>query len=291
MLHKVLKKVKKTFYYLTGTGKDFECLFQDSIDGIYRSTLDGRYLEVNKALVNMLGYRSKKELLRINTRDLYFSPDDRPSHDERDRIFSTFLKKKDGSRIFVEISSKVQYVDGRPRYYEGIVRDRTEYKKYEEKIKYLSFHDSLTGLYNRAYFNEELKKCNQSRKLPVTIIMADVDNLKHVNDTLGHEAGDRLLKKVADILMHDFRNEDIIARTGGDEFCIILPDTSREEALMVIQRIKIKCEFESSEKFPISISFGAAERKNTSDNLKNILRNAEKNMYKDKRKKPVPLNT
>jgi diguanylate cyclase (GGDEF)-like protein len=185
----------------------------------------------------------------------------------------------------VEISSKVQHIDGRPRYYEGIIRDRTEYKKYEEKIKYLSFHDSLTGLYNQAYFNEELKRFNQSRKLPITIIMADVDNLKQLNDTFGHDIGDRLLKKAADILRHDFRNEDIIARTGGDEFCIILPGTSRDEALRVIQRIKIKCDFESSKKFPISISFGTAERKCTSDHLKNVLRIAEKAMYADKRKK------
>ena len=104
MLRKVLKKVKNIFYYLTGTGKDFKCLFENSIDGIYRSTLEGRYLEVNMALVHMLGYSSKEELLGVNTRDLYFSPDDRPSHDERDKIFSTSLKKKDGSRIFVEIS-------------------------------------------------------------------------------------------------------------------------------------------------------------------------------------------
>jgi diguanylate cyclase (GGDEF)-like protein len=115
--------------------------------------------------------------------------------------------------------------------------------------------------------------------------MADVDNLKQLNDTSGHETGDMLLKKTAEILRHDFRNEDIIARTGGDEFCIILPGTSRDEALMIIQRIKIKCEFESSKEFPISISFGAAERKCTSDRLKNVLRNAEKAMYRDKRKK------
>ena len=285
MFQRIINTIKETIYCLIGPGRQFQEIFENSIDGIYRSTLGGRYLEVNNSMVRILGYDSKKELLKVNTKDLYFSPTDRPSYTERDRVFGTCLKKKDGSRIFVEISSKVLFRNGRPKYYQGIVRDRTEYKKYEEKIKYLSFHDALTDLYNWAYFNEELKRLRKTRKLPVTIIMADVDRLKYVNDTFGHGTGDCLLKKAADIFRDNFRNEDIIARTGGDEFCIILPGTSRDEALKIIQRIKVKCEFESFREFPISISFGAAEKKNTGGHLKNVLRDAERAMYDNKRKK------
>jgi diguanylate cyclase (GGDEF)-like protein len=97
--------------------------------------------------------------------------------------------------------------------------------------------------------------------------------------------GDQLLKKAADIFRDNFRNDDIIARTGGDEFCIILPGTSKKEALNIIERIRVKCEFESTDRLPLSISFGAAEKNKGSIHLKNVLRDAEKAMYNDKHKK------
>ena len=95
--------------------------------------------------------------------------------------------------------------------------------------------------------------------------------------------GTSFLKKAADIFRDNFRNDDMIARIGGDEFCMILPGTSKREALTIIQRIKMKCIFESSEKLPISISFGIAE-KNSKANIKNALKGAEKVMYHDKRR-------
>jgi diguanylate cyclase (GGDEF)-like protein/PAS domain S-box-containing protein len=281
----IITKLRRSIYYTKGPHKLTHGFFDNSLDGIYISTLEGHYVDVNNALVEMLGYSNKRELLSVNTRDLYFSPDDRPSPDERDRIFGTCLKRKDGTKIYAEISSRVLFEDGQPRYFEGIIRDKTEDKKYEERIKYLSFHDALTDLYNWAYFNEELKRLKKARILPITIIMADVDRLKYVNDTLGHRTGDKLLKKAADIFKDNFRSDDIIARTGGDEFCIILPGTSKKEALNIIERIRVKCGFESSDKLPISISFGAAEKNKGSVHLKNVLRDAEKSMYRDKHKR------
>jgi len=282
MVIKIFDKIKDFWVDFKNPQKRFRDLFENSLDGIYRSTLDGQYLEVNNSLVRILGYRDKKELLKINTKDLYCSLEDRPDFNERNRVFGTCLKKKDGSKIYVEISSRVLYGDGIPKYYEGIVRDKTEYKKYEEKIKYLSFHDALTGLYNWAYFNEELKRLRKTRKIPTTVIMADVDRLKYVNDTFGHCKGDLLLKKAANIFKDNFRNEDMIARIGGDEFCIILPGTLKEEAEKIIQRIRSECILKSSKRLPLSISFGVAEKKTTGIQIKKILKDAEKSMYKNK---------
>ena len=265
-------------------------LFEYSIDGIYRSTLDGQYLEINYALVKILGYENKKDLLKINTKDLYFSLKDRPDFNRRNKMFGTCLKKKDGSKIYVEISPRVIYENGKPKYYEGIVRDKTKDKEYVEKIKYLSFHDALTGLYNWAYFNEKVKTIQKTGDLLITFIMADVDGLKYVNDTFGHCSGDLLLKEISNILKDNFRDEDIIARTGGDEFCIILPGASKKEAKRIVQRIKKKCLLQSSEKLPMSISFGLAE-KNTADvSIKKLLREAEKLMYEKKFIKKLYLN-
>ena len=274
MVIKIFKKIKDLWIDFKSPQKRFRDLFENSLDGIYRSTLDGQYLEVNNSLVRILGYRNKKELLKINTKDLYCSPEDRPDFNERDRVFGTCLKKKDSSKIYVEISSRVLYEDGTPEYYEGIVRDKTEYKKYEEKIKYLSFHDALTGLYNWAYFNEELKRLRKTRKIPITVVMADVDRLKYVNDTFGHCKGDLLLKKAANIFKGNFRSEDMIARTGGDEFCIILPGTSKEEAEKIICRIKSECILKSSKRLPLSISFVIAEKNTAVTHIKKILKDS-----------------
>jgi diguanylate cyclase (GGDEF)-like protein len=112
--------------------------------------------------------------------------------------------------------------------------------------------------------------------------VADVDGLKCVNDTYGHCIGDLLLKDIANILKDNFRDKDIVARTGGDEFCIILPGTSREEAESIVQRINKKCLFQSSERLPMSISFGIAEKKTADISVKKILREAEKIMYEKK---------
>ena len=268
----------------------FRNLFENSIDGIYRSTLEGQYLEINNALVEILGYKNKNELLKINTKDLYFSLKDRPDFNRRNKMFGTCLKKKDGSKIFVEISPRVIYENGKPKYYEGIVRDKTKDKEYVEKIRYLSFHDALTGLCNWAYFNEKIKTIQKTEDLLVTFIMADVDGLKYVNDTYGHSSGDLLLKEISNILKDNFRDEDTIARTGGDEFYIILPGTSKEEAGRIVQRIKKKCLLQSSERLPMSISFGIAEKKTADVSIKKILREAEKSMYKKKFIKKLYLN-
>ena len=192
------------------------------------------------------------------------------------------FKEERWFKIYVEISPRVIYENGKPKYYEGIVRDKTKDKEYVEKIKYLSFHDALTGLYNWAYFNEKVKNIQKTGDLLITFIIADVDGLKCVNDTHGHCRGDLLLKEIANILKDNFRDEDIVARTGGDEFCIILPGTSREEAESIVQRINKKCLLQSSERLPMSISFGIAEKKTADISVKKILRKAEKSMYEKK---------
>jgi diguanylate cyclase (GGDEF)-like protein/PAS domain S-box-containing protein len=278
----IFQKIKALWMSIVISQIRLRNLFENSIDGIYRSTLDGQYLEINKALVNILGYDSKKELLKINTRNLYFSLKDRPDFNRRNKIFGTCLKKKDGSKIYVEISPRVIYENGKPKYFEGIVRDKTKEKEYVDKIRHLSFHDALTGLYNWAYFNEKIKIIQKTEDLIITFIIADVDGLKYVNDTYGHSCGDLLLKETANILKDNFRDGDMIARTGGDEFCIILPGTSREEAEGIIRRIDRKCLLKSTEKLPISISFGIAVKKTANVSTKDILREAEKAMYEKK---------
>ena len=261
----------------------YRSLFERSVDGIYQSTINGKYIDANPSLVKMLGYKDKEELMKVDIpSQLYFAKNDRPEINERDKTFCTKLKKKNGSVIDVEISSRVVRKDDKPLFYEGIVRDITERKKNEEQLKFLSYHDKLTGLYNRAYLEEELKRLDVERQLPLSIVMADINGLKLVNDTFGHKEGDLLLYNVAKIFKNAFRKEDIISRYGGDEFVILLPKTSETEIINILNRIeKERLKF-SEQKIPISISIGSATKYNKERDIKDVINEAEELMYKKK---------
>lgn len=164
----------------------------------------------------------------------------------------------------------------------GVLRDSTERKKVEEKLKYISFHDSLTGLYNRAYFEEELKRLDTKRQLPLSIIIGDMNGLKLVNDAFGHTEGDLQLCKAARILEESCREEDIVARWAGDEFSIILPKTEETHAYKIIKRIRIAINKINKNNIPFSISLGTSTKEQSEQDIKNIIKSAEDNMYSRK---------
>jgi len=157
-----------------------------------------------------------------------------------------------------------------------------------KKIEYLSFHDKLTGLYNRRYFEDEMNRLNNSRKLPISIIIADIDDFKLINDRYGHKTGDNYLKKAANIFKEATRSDDIIARIGGDEFAIILPNTNKNNSQKISERILEYLEhFNKKEKTktPLNISTGCATMKKENQNLEYIMGKADKKMYENKTKK------
>jgi diguanylate cyclase (GGDEF)-like protein/PAS domain S-box-containing protein len=394
----------------------FNSLFECSLDGLYRSTPEGRYISVNPALVRMLGYESKEELLSIHIpTQLYVSEEDRPTSDKRNSLHVLQLKKKNGDIIWVETTSWINtdkrgdkeniYYDGivrditrrrrvqilieseRQRFYttlqsigDGVIttdasgnitllnpvaeeltgwsaaeaqgkpfedvfhivdehtcqvcenpvkkvietgkavglgnhtilisrngirrniadsasvinsngklfgvvvvfRDVTEQVKYQSEIEYLSMHDELTGLYNRRFFSEQMKRLNTPRQYPLTIIMGDLNGLKLVNDTFGHSEGDLLIQQAALALKKSCREEDVIARWGGDEFIILLPQTSEDTALQICKRIRNKLAEYSGKTMQISMSLGCATKTDKSKSIEEILREAEERMYRSK---------
>jgi diguanylate cyclase (GGDEF)-like protein/PAS domain S-box-containing protein len=164
----------------------------------------------------------------------------------------------------------------------GNFMDITDLKETEEKLKYLSFHDTLTGLYNRTYFEEEIKRLSTARQLPLSIIVGDVNGLKFVNDAFGHHEGDRLLKRAADVIKESCRTEDIICRWGGDEFSILLPRTGKKDAEEICVRIKDACSKAKEKPTPLSISLGTATKEEMNQNVWDILKEAEDRMYHHK---------
>jgi diguanylate cyclase (GGDEF)-like protein/PAS domain S-box-containing protein len=222
-----------------------------------------------------------------------------PDPDQREKIKNNFrnkVKNKESYNHIFKISDKnnaEKYIEFRIKplkngHVMANIIDVTEKKKRQKKIEYLSFHDELTGLYNRHYLQEELKKLNISRQYPVSIIIGDLDNLKAINDNLGHLAGDKYIKKAANIIKSLLRNEDIIARVGGDEFVIILPNTTKKTASSITQRIREKFKLKnkaSDESIKFDISLGISTVKNKKNDLINCYHLADQNMYKNKNNK------
>jgi diguanylate cyclase (GGDEF)-like protein/PAS domain S-box-containing protein len=164
--------------------------------------------------------------------------------------------------------------------------DITQQRQAEERLRFMSAHDILTGLYNRVYYEEELNRLEGSRLYPISIIIGDVDGLKEANDHYGHQAGDALLRKSAEMLRLACRTEDVVARIGGDEFGIILPHANALVAEAAIRRI-----LETRETIPVadtelvvSLSLGAATC-SSGESLRLIMRQADKVMYQAKRAK------
>lgn len=151
----------------------------------------------------------------------------------------------------------------------------------EEEIRSLSYRDSLTKVYNRAFYDKEIKRIQNSGKLPYSIIMGDVNGLKFTNDIFGHKVGDKLLQRVADILKKSCRGDDSVIRYGGDEFIVLLPETSYEETKMIVERIRERYKSRSNNLIPSSISLGFSTKESLSSNI-NIFQEAENMMYQNK---------
>jgi diguanylate cyclase (GGDEF)-like protein/PAS domain S-box-containing protein len=164
----------------------------------------------------------------------------------------------------------------------GIMRDINKKKREEERLTYLSFHDSLTEVYNRAYYMEEVKRLDTFRQLPLSVIIADVNGLKLVNDAFGHDEGDRLLKSCTEVLKKCCRADDIVARFGGDEFTMLLPRTGEKDVSILFKRIKKFSANTMGNKIPLSVSIGKATKTNPDQDFKGVIKKAEDDMYKNK---------
>ena len=163
-----------------------------------------------------------------------------------------------------------------------ICKDITERKVAESRIKYIGFHDNLTGLFSRHGYEEELSNLNTLQQLPLSIIMADLNGLKLLNDTYGHDIGDRFLQYAADVFKSICRESDFVARWGGDEFVILLPQTSYEQATVIAQRIiKASSEVEC-EGLPISMALGIACKEQENEDISVVMKMAEDSMYRQK---------
>ena len=278
----------------------FNAIMNNIADSIFFKDLESRFVRINRACAIKHGIENPEDVVGKSDFDFFSEEHAKQAFEDEQKIIKT-------NKPIIDFEEKETYQDGEykwastsklPWYDEnnniigifGITRDITEKKKAGEKVKYLSFHDTLTGLYNRAYFDEELARLDTERQLPITIVMGDLNGLKVINDAYGHAEGDIFLKKISGILRDVFRKEDIISRWGGDEFIAILPRTSTRDTKNIISRIKELCKEKSTAGMPISISLGVSTKKSPSENMDDILKEAEDKMYKNKIAESMPIH-
>lgn len=163
-----------------------------------------------------------------------------------------------------------------------VFRDFSEKKEKQKRIEYLSYHDQLTGLYNRRYFEDELRRLDTGKNLPISLIYADVNGLKTINDAFGHSSGDKLIQQTAEVLKDICSDSYIISRTGGDEFIMLLAKTNTTDAEDLVERIKKSLEKQNVMGIGISLSFGWDTKTSPDQSIWDMLKNAEDIMYQKK---------
>ncbi len=267
----------------------FEALFKNSSDAIVRFNTKHEIIDINENFTVLFKYA----LDEIRGTHIDQIVNDKGNVKQSKKLtdqllagekfilegirYDKFGKAVQVSITGVPIISKGEVIGGY-----GIYSDISARKAAEKEILYMSYHDQLTGLYNRRYFEEELNRLNSEHALPISLIMADVNGLKLINDAFGHDAGDELLQRMGRILMHNCRRSEIIARLGGDEFVILLPNTDRLEAEKIIERIQSTCQKEVFKNIEFSMSFGCGTKKEVDEPLSHLFKRVEDQMYRNK---------
>ncbi|WP_345984628.1 diguanylate cyclase [Sulfurimonas sp. HSL-1656] len=261
-----------------------------SMDGISLADRDGRFMMVNHAFAELVGY-TKNELLQMSVFDL-MAPGMQPTlysqimqtHQKGRREVQ--LQRKDGSLFLAEVSGSPILI-GETEQFLGVIRDVTEFRRMERALEYSARHDALTGLYNRHVLEKQLQaEVSRAERYdhPLSLFMLDIDHFKKINDTYGHHVGDMALRKVSGMLRKTMRKSDVTARYGGEEFVIILPETAHDEAMKLAERLCSEIAGEpymtgAERSFSLTVSLGVASLSEHIDTADKLLEAADAAMY------------
>jgi diguanylate cyclase (GGDEF)-like protein/PAS domain S-box-containing protein len=299
-LYRDITEHKKEEEELRDSEERLKILFDYAPDAYYISDLKGNFIDGNIAAERLIGYKREEligksflklkllsigdipkaaKLLAKNLMRLPTGPDE------------FVLNRKDNTKVTVEISTYPVKIKGKTLTL-GIARDITERKKMEGELEKLAHFDNLTGCYSRGYglalLEEQIKTANR-KKNSILLLYLDVDKFKEINDTYGHKEGDSLLKEVVQLFKSTLREVDIICRIGGDEFLLIFPDNSLNNAPLIRERLsknleKLNQSLNKPYKISFSIGLSVYDPFNP-QSVEKLIHLADQAMYEDKSKK------
>jgi len=270
--------------------------FDQAAIGLAHITLDGKWSKVNPKLVTISGYE-KEEMVNMTVGQLTHPDDLRNDEIAYRKLLQGEIPyftrekryvRKDGSVVWVNVTSSVAFQEDRqPKFFIGMIEDITERKHSEARIEYLASHDAMTGLPNRRHLQWYLEKTlhiarrNRSR---VGVVFIDMDKLKYINDTYGHEHGDSAIRRFSRQLQQQIRGEDMVARIGGDEFLMVLTSVkARSDIAAILQRtLRALGDERLDDGRALSCSIGISVFPEDGEDAQMLIRNADAAMYQAK---------
>jgi len=288
-----LRETKRTMRDLARSRHDIESILDNMPDVFYRTDMQGLITLMSPSCKETLGYEAD-EMMGQPLAGFYCTPSEREiilnalkEGKGKARHVEACLTHKNGSKVWISTNAYMRLDEnGQAIGVEGIARNISERKELEEKLTAFAQIDDLTQVYNRRYFYEEAEKqlmLAHRYQRPAAILMLDLDRFKQINDSHGHRAGDEVLKHFTRLCRETIRETDIIGRTGGEEFAILLPETDLDSAILLAERIRSSAESSrlrfNQSALPYSVSIGVAVKDSEITNIEKLLSQADGALY------------
>ena len=285
--YKKLEEREKMFFKMFENSKDIICRFE--------IIPEPRFTYLSHSVEDILGYAIEEYIERPMLVFEIVHPDDTQiqlskinSKTDFSKVFQLRFKHKNGYYLWLEDYIIPTYNEnGQLVAVESITRNIQERKELEERLEKLGYNDDLTGLFNKNYFLKEMNLLNTTINIPIGILVCDLDNLKYINDEVGHLNGDLVLKNTGELLKSIFHHENTVSRTGGDEFVILVKNTSYNEVKMLYNELQnaISQYNKNTKDMPIEISIGVAYSETSLNSMEYTLNTADTEMYAQKKLK------
>lgn len=271
ILRTIIDAVPETIFYKDKHGKFIG--YNKNFEEFYRK----RGVTEIQGKTDLEIYNDKNTARQFNEQDQEILKTKKPKYFE-------FETKDDVGNYKIEENVKIPVIgeDGKAWGIVGLSRDITERKVLEERLRYISQTDILTGLYNRHSFEEKIQELNKEEYMPLGIIMGDVNGLKLVNDTLGHLEGDKMLKDISNILKDVCSDNSYAFRWGGDEFIILVPNCNERKCEEIIENIIKKCQVTERDFIQLSIALGQVVKYSLKEDVYDCIKKAEEKVYRQK---------